>query len=270
MRYRVNDVCYNVERRGKGAPLVLLHGFTGSTASWNAHIPKFGAYVSCIAIDFLGHGQSDAPEDPARYSIENTAADLAAVLDELGVGRANVLGYSMGGRVALYFAYQYPQRVETLMLESASPGLQDAAERAQRAESDAKLAERIEREGVKSFVEYWANIPLFASQARLDEGVRERLKRQRLKNDARGLANSLRGLSVGVQPSLWEELPKIGTPTRLIAGALDAKFVTIAEAMAREMPNAELKIVPEAGHTVQLEQPAVYDVLVLELLKTRD
>jgi 2-succinyl-6-hydroxy-2,4-cyclohexadiene-1-carboxylate synthase len=267
MRYRVNEVCYNVERTGNGAPLVLLHGFTGSAASWDAHVPKFAARVSCIAVDFLGHGQSDAPDDPMRYSIENTAADLAALVDGLGIARAHVLGYSMGGRAALYFASKYPERVERLILESASPGLEDAAERAQRAASDADLADRIEREGIERFVEYWTNIPLFASQARLDEGARERLKEQRLKNQPQGLANSLRGLGVGVQLSLWDALASISMPTLLIAGALDVKFVLIAERMCRAMPRAQLQIVPDAGHVVHIEQPLMYDALVLEFLE---
>jgi 2-succinyl-6-hydroxy-2,4-cyclohexadiene-1-carboxylate synthase len=270
MRLRVNNVCYNIERAGVGAPLVLLHGFTGSAASWTPHISGFSPHLSTIAVDLLGHGESDAPVEPSRYSIENSARDLAAILDELGIQRAHVLGYSMGGRVALFFAYKYPQRVNHLLLESASPGIQNPGERAQRAASDVELAGRIEREGIEPFVEHWTNLPLFASQEHLAPPVREQLKQQRLRNKPLGLANSLRGLSVGVQPSLWDELPTLSAPSLLIAGALDAKYTEIAHSMAHVMPDARVQVVADAGHTVHLERPEQYNALVLEFLKPKN
>ncbi len=266
MRLLVRDVYYNIARAGEGAPLVLLHGFTGSVASWQSHIPIFANHFSILALDFLGHGKSDAPTEPTRYRIECCVADLVEILDQLEIGRAHVLGYSMGGRVALHFAHAYPGRIEKLILESASPGIENETERAARTVSDARRAEKIEREGVEKFVEEWANLPLFATQARLPETVRENLKQQRLQNRADGLANSLRGLSVGAQASLWDQLPNIRVPTLLLAGQLDPKFSAIAQRMADAMPNARLEIVHEAGHTVHLEQPARFDELVLNFL----
>lgn len=266
MRVVVNDAGYNVECAGQGEPLLLLHGFTGSAANWTSHAATFGEF-STVAVDFPGHGKSDAPDDAARYRMEPTVTDLAAILDELKIAQANVLGYSMGGRVALYFAYAYPERVKRLILESASPGLVSSPERTQRAASDAALAEEIERDGVEQFVEYWTNIPLFETQNSLPEPVRTQSKQQRLQNNAQGLANSLRGLSVGVQPSLWMHLAEIQTPTLLVTGELDANFTSIGQHMATTMPHARLEIVRGAGHTVHLEQPQVFDSLVLEFIK---
>ncbi len=267
MRLKIHGVEYNIERAGQGEPLVLLHGFTGSIENWREQISVFENHFSIVAIDFLGHGKSDAPRDALRYRMEWCVADLREILDELEIASADLLGYSMGGRVALHFANAYPERVKKLILESASPGLKDAAERNARAASDAELAEKIEREGIEKFVEAWTNLPLFATQARLPQDVRERLKQQRLQNNAQGLANSLRGLSVGVQASLWNVLPSVRIPTLLIAGQLDEKFSEIAHEMANAMPNSELKMVEDAGHTVHLEQREMFDHIVLEFLK---
>lgn len=273
MHLKIHGVQYNVERAGQGDALVLLHGFTGSAENWRAHISVFEKYFSVVALDFLGHGKSESPSAPLRYRMEWRVADLREILDELEIAAANLLGYSMGGRVALHFANAYPERVTSLILSSASPGIQDSNERQARAASDAELAEKIEREGIENFIEYWTNLPLFATQTRLPESAREKLKQQRLQNNALGLANSLRGLSVGVQAPLWDALPSIRIPTLLIAGQLDEKFSNIARAMANAMPNAELKIVADAGHAIHLEQPEMFDEIVLEYFKrleTRD
>src|SRR5205807_809180 len=109
----------------------------------------------------------------------------------------------------------------------ASPGLASATEREQRRQSDSALAERIEREGVKAFIDYWEQIPLFASQNSLPREKREALREQRLNNRARGLANSLRGVGTGAQPALHARLPELNLPALLIAGELDTKFCQI-------------------------------------------
>lgn len=266
MRVNINDVCYNLERAGHGVPVLLLHGFTGSAASRHAHQQELEKDFDTLAIDFLGHGNSDSPTDTARYSMEWTLCDLEAILDRLEIARANVLGYSMGGRVALQFAHAHPERVSALILESASPGIADAAERAQRAASDMQLAETIERDGLETFVEYWTNLPLFASQARLPDAARARLKSRRLQNNPAGLANSLRGLSVGKQTSLWQQLKNIETRTLLIAGAFDQKYTTLAHRMGSALANARAEIVPNAGHAVHLEQPELFSHLVYNFL----
>ncbi len=266
MRLTTNGIALNVEIAGVGQPLVLLHGFTGQAANWRAQTATFAPHFQTLAIDLLGHGQSAWPTDPARYRMEHCVEDLLAVFDQLALARINVLGYSMGGRVALHFAMAHPERVSALILESASPGLADPQEREARIQSDEALADFIEREGLAAFVERWENLPLFASQARLPESARAELRTQRLHNNPRGLANSLRGLGAGVQSPLWESLPNLRAPTLLIAGELDSKFTAIARAMAQALPQSRLAIVPDAGHTIHLEQPATFDPLVLECL----
>ncbi|SRR5258707_3294613 len=258
-------VMQNGEMRNPRQTLVLLHGFTGSAANWATLLPRLAAPGRrLIALDLLGHGQADAPADPARYSLEHCQSDILALLHRLGVQsrEAMLLGYSMGGRIALYAAFSGFFR--GLILESASPGLTDTTEREQRRQSDNALAERIEYEGVEAFIDYWEKLPLFASQNNLPPETRAVLRTQRLNNRASGLANSLRGAGTGVQPALHARLPELKLPTLLLAGELDAKFCQIASQMARSLPQANLHIVPAAGHTIHLEQPALFAGFVNE------
>lgn len=237
-------------------PLLLLHGFTGSAASWAPVMGALAPAYFSVAVDLLGHGQTAAPADLERYAMSSSAADLAALIRAITTPPVNLLGYSMGGRLALYFALKYPHLVHKLILESASPGLATAAERQQRQQSDDQLADRIEREGVEAFVNFWEQLPLFASQKQLPPSVQARQRAQRLQNRPLGLANSLRGMGTGAQPPLWERLAELIMPTLLLAGELDTKFVAIAQAMAKSIPQAQMKLIANTGHTIHLEQTA--------------
>lgn len=246
--------------------VLLLHGFTGSGANWDdaaAFLRKEGYAV--LAPDLPGHG-ANLPTNPDDYTMEAAAGQLSARLDREAGGAVHLLGYSMGGRLALYFALRYPAQVRSLILESASPGLATATERAARQAGDDALAARIEREGIPAFVGYWESLPLWKSQARLPDSTRQRLRENRLGNDPTGLAHSLRGMGTGVQPSLWERLGELSLPVLLLAGEEDAKFVAIARQMAEQIPQARLVIVPDAGHTIHLEQPGAWQAALLGFL----
>ncbi len=268
VKLTIHDVQYNFEISGQGErPLLLLHGFTGSSQNWQTILPQLEPRFLSIAVDLLGHGRSAAPPRPARYLMEAAAADLIDLLDQLDIEQTSVLGYSMGGRLALYLASQYPQRCQALILESASPGLADKTARAERRQQDNALAQRIEAEGMESFVDYWESLPLWASQAQLSDESRARLRAQRLQNNPIGLANSLRGMGTGAQLSLWSRLPRLTMPVLLITGELDAKFVAINQEMAGHIPEARLAVVPEAGHAVHWERPLRYAELVRGFLE---
>lgn len=263
----IDDVAYHYEEAGCGPPLVLLHGFTGSSRNWALHLPHLASCFRTIAIDLLGHGRTTAPANPERYGMARSAADLEALLARIVAEPVTLLGYSMGGRLALYCALAYPERVRMLILESASPGLVDLEARRERVARDTALAQRIEAEGIEAFVRYWENIPLFARQQHLPIHVREELRQQRLHNRPHGLSNSLRGMGTGEQPSLWKQVHQIPMPVHLIVGMLDEKFVDINRRMAAQIPKAELVVVPEAGHTVHLEQPQRFRAIVLGLCR---
>jgi 2-succinyl-6-hydroxy-2,4-cyclohexadiene-1-carboxylate synthase len=260
----------HVVSSGEGLPLLLLHGFTGSSSTWDYFRSKLEQSFRVIAVDLPGHGQSSVPDDPHRYSLDRLSVDLARVLDELEIDRAAVFGYSMGGRAALRFALNEPTRLNALILESTTPGI-DEASRPKRAAADGLLADMIERDGVAAFVAKWERLPLWNTQARMPDAGRKALHDQRLANHPRGLANSLRGAGSATDPAVTGRLGEIKTPTLILTGELDTKYIEIGRVLESGIPNADMQIIPDAGHAIHLEQPdAVVDAIQGFLRKGRN
>ena len=234
------------------ADLVLLHGFTQTGRSWQPVRHALAARYRSLAPDLPGHG-AFAERRPASFA----ACD--AYLRALGGDSWTLVGYSMGGRVALHAALSLGGRVARLVLIGASPGLAGAAERAARAASDAALADRVEAIGLEAFVREWEAQPLLAGVPR---GVAELARADRLRNTAAGLAAALRGLGTGAMPPLWERLGELAVPVELVVGERDEKFRAVAARMVERLSDARVHVVPGAGHAVQLEAPAaVADVV---------
>ena len=269
MRLRANPSGhrYNVEVAGAGPALLLLHGFTGDGGAWHDFASDISGDFRVIRLDILGQGESDTPAQVASYAMSAVAADIIDLLNQLEITAAQLLGYSMGGRLALYLALHYPERFMSLMLESASPGLADSVERAERRRRDETLADKLEARGIDWFVDFWERLPLWASQANLPLTVLEAQRRQRLANDPRGLANSLRGMGAGAQPSLWQALSALTIPTLLLVGEYDDKFRRINQAMAEKIPKSRLVLIPSAGHNSHLENPAAFARAVRSFLQ---
>lgn len=244
----------------------LLHGFTGSASEWGEIVIEGlrAAGYRPVALDLPGHGERAGELEGDAYTLEAALASIhAAHADE-----SPVVGYSMGGRVALHLVNRYPGRVSKLVLESASPGLRSERERAKRRTADEELAGRIVRDGLDSFLEAWEALPIFATQAVLPAETRASVRDRRLKNDIGSLAAALRGLGTGTLPSLWERLPEIVVPTLVIVGELDPKFTEVGRRMVERMPGAYLEIVPRVGHNVHLEAPDVWCEVVSGFLAT--
>lgn len=232
---------------------MLAHGFTQTLASWAPLAGRLRRRWQLVRVDLPGHGGSGA-----------LRADLpaaAVLLGEAG-GPAAYAGYSLGGRVCLRLALDRPDLVRALVLIGASPGIEDAADRAARRAADEALARDLERDGVAAFLDRWLAGPLFATLPAEAAGRDERLA-----NTPEGLASALRRLGTGVQEPLWDRLATVAPPTLLVAGALDAKFAAIAGEMAAAIgPAARVVLVPGAGHAVHLERPAELAALVGEFL----
>ena len=256
----------NVLTAGSGPPLLLLHGFSGSARSWTRCLPAWAERHRVIAPDLLGHAGSDAPADPALYALERQAAGLHDLLALLEAVPATVIGYSMGARLALTLAVAYPADLAGLVLESPSAGIADPIDRAARRTADGRLADEIERDGVRVFVERWEAQPLFASHADLPAEVREAQRRERLRHGTTGLAASLRGAGQGAMTPLYDRLGAIGVPTLVIAGARDGAGLQRARAVAVGIPGARLGVIDGSGHTPHLEQPDRFMRLVDEAL----
>jgi 2-succinyl-6-hydroxy-2,4-cyclohexadiene-1-carboxylate synthase len=268
MNLAINGNTYHVDMEGEGFPLVLLHGFTGDSKTWNPFFKEWGKNRKVIVIDILGHGQSDSPKDFKRYEILSVAKDMKQILELLKIEKTDILGYSMGGRLALTFAIQYPLFVRKLVLESSSPGLITEQERANRRMQDRKLCALIQKNGIEKFVEYWENISLFASQRGLPIHKQEEIREQRLQNSVIGLCNSLIGMGTGAQPSWWSHLHKLEADTLLVTGGLDQKFCFIAEEMAKEIKNVEWVKVDGCGHANHVEEPEKFGIIVDRFLES--
>jgi len=239
---------------------VFLHGFAGSSRDWE----RFGEAVDRIglramAIDLPGHGDTESPADPSRFTVPETARDLNALLEMTGIADAHWVGYSMGGRVALYAAAKYPERTRSVLAESASPGIESEADRAARRASDEALAREIESRGIEWFAEHWGAQPLFATQAGLSERALASVREARLHNRPAGLAGSLRGAGQGAQPYLGPLLATLRCPTLFVTGSLDEKYGAMADAMAVAVPDGKRLTIPAAGHNVHLERPEAFE-----------
>ncbi|MCH7322491.1 2-succinyl-6-hydroxy-2,4-cyclohexadiene-1-carboxylate synthase [Solibacillus sp. MA9] len=267
-RYAVNGLDVFVEEvNPQGTKtLVLLHGFTGSTKTWQHVVQALPTSVRCIMVDLIGHGETSAPENIEAYSMAFQVDMLHGLFQQLNVQKFALLGYSMGGRVALSYAVKHPQNMEHLLLESASPGLVQAEERAARKQADDQLAEIILQKGIESFVDKWENIPLFASQKLLTNEVQQEIRTERLLQRAIGLANSLRGMGTGVMPNLWDDLATLPIAVTLFTGELDEKFVALNQKMQNSLIHAKHLTIPEVGHAIHVENPLKFATIVEEMI----
>lgn len=244
------------EKSGQGPPrLVLLHGFTGSRAAWSHLRSVLAPGIASVAVDLPGHGQSEPGALSGPEGFAQTLATLVGVLDELGAGAVDVLGYSLGARLALGLAIEWPGRVRRLILESGAAGLKRSRDRTMRRRRDEALAAEIELRGIEAFVDRWEALPLFAGVRRLAPEVVRSVRAARLECSEQGLASSLRSVGLGVQPDYWHLLPGLRTPTLLLTGRRDLKFTAIAKAMARELPMAWFRAFEGVWHAPHLEAP---------------
>ncbi|MEG3919505.1 2-succinyl-6-hydroxy-2,4-cyclohexadiene-1-carboxylate synthase [Microcoleus sp. POL10_C6] len=242
--------------------ILFLHGFTGSTQDFSRVIPLLSNSYCCLAVDLPGHGETRVIGDESCYNISNTAQALIHLLDDLQIDKCLLLGYSMGGRLALYMALHFPERFEKVVLESASPGLKTEKERSHRREADLPIAQKLENSNIKDFLFNWYDRPLFKSLKNSPNF--DKLIETRLANNPLELAKSLRNMGTGNQPSLWEKLAQNHIPLLLLAGAYDDKFTSINTEIASLCPAALLEIVPKAGHNIHFENIDTFVALVRE------
>lgn len=249
-----------------GVRLLALHGFsgTGHDFAWLRHTweacPQAPPAV-WYTPDLPGHGEAAVlPNSPGEEAFAATAAGCLDHADDAGTPQPPaplvLIGYSMGGRVALDLACRFPGRVDALVLVGASPGLASQAAREERVHADQELAAFIVAEGVDAFADRWEALPLLASQKRIAEPWGARIRTRRRQQRAEGLAWALAALGTGVMPPRHADLERLTLPTLLVTGAEDPKFERIARAMLASLPDARHVCVPGAGHCAHLEAPA--------------
>ena len=209
-----------------------------------------------LCLDAPGHGNNTN----GVRSLPQCADDIAA-----GMQPGILVGYSMGARMALHVALRHPTMVAQLVLISGTPGLVTEAERTARRKSDNDLAERIETIGLSAFLDEWLALPIFSG---LDEKTNQR--EDRLRNTAKGLADSLRCAGTGTQEPQWSNLQQLSMPVHLVVGEHDEKFTAIAEEMKPLISTSELTVVANAGHTVHLENPTATGQLLDSVILRND
>ena len=273
--HALNVCCPPATARPSAAPLILLHEFAQSSASWDAVARKLAATGRPIyALDLVGHGESERPADACAYALDAQGEALLSfarmVADREGA-RPAVLGYSMGGRVTLAALRRDPRAFAAVVLEAAGFGPATQAERDAATERDAACAARLRADGLEAFMDFWEQLPLFASQRDLPPDVRERLRAGRMANDAEALARTFEQAGQHVMPSRAETLETLDvlragdTPLLYLAGERDEKYRALA-AQAAEA-GATVRIIPGAGHNAHLEAPATFAKEVASFLR---
>lgn len=244
------------------APTVLfLHGFMGSRSDWVAVTETLARKHRCVAVDLPGHGETGDPGNDARSATEHCTeplwtpdgcvAALAGLLAAAGGG--SVVGYSLGGRLALQLAVEHPDLVSRAVIVSASPGIADEPARRARRSEDEHRARTLETQGLELFLDDWYRQPLFAP-LREHPGYPAVLERRR-RNDPRLLARSLRTMGTGRQRSLWGDLAGLRTPMLFLAGERDAKFTALALDAVALCRQAEAVVLRGRGHALVEEDP---------------
>ncbi|MCB7036576.1 alpha/beta fold hydrolase [Eggerthella sinensis] len=250
-------------------PLILLHGFSQSAASWDDVAVQLGATRPVYALDLVGHGASDRPDNPEAYALDAQGAALCAFAHHVAAvenAHPAVLGYSMGGRVTLSALSGDPHAFSAVILEAAGLGPASPADRAAAAERDARCAARLRVDGLAAFMDVWEQLPLFATQRTLPADVRERLHAARMANDAEALARTFEHAGQHVMPDRAANLATLAAlasshaqplPLLYLAGEHDQKYRAQAHDFAAAT-HAATCIVPGAGHNTHLEAPAAF------------
>jgi 2-succinyl-6-hydroxy-2,4-cyclohexadiene-1-carboxylate synthase len=231
--------------------VVLLHGFSGTHRAWDGVVARLDPerYLP-VAVDLPGHGAAAYVRgaDGRAITFDSCVEHVLAH----GPERFALVGYSLGGRIALHVALVAPERLSRLVLVSTSAGIEDPDERARRRLSDERLAEELESAPFEDFIERWRAQPLFADEPP-EAGSLARDDQRRNRPDA--LAAALRGIGSGEMTPLWDRLAELPIPVTVLVGARDEKYQRLGQRMVELLPDARLVLAP-GGHGLPLENPA--------------
>jgi 2-succinyl-6-hydroxy-2,4-cyclohexadiene-1-carboxylate synthase len=254
IKLRGIEYYYKIHQEYKDLPyLILLHGFLGSSESYEDHIPSLSSFCNPITVDLLGHGKTEGSEMHYRFAAKEQTADLVKLISEQIQYPVFLYGYSMGGRLALQIALNRPDLFLGLILESTTFGIEKEQERQARQALDAQRADSI-LGNYDQFIDEWKKLPIFKSPQLTDVQFSKIEKIQRAQNPL-WISNSLLGFGTGSMPCFKGHLNKIKIPVQLIAGAKDQKFINIMNAMQNRIEGSSLEVFENANHRVHLDQP---------------
>ncbi|GAB6182050.1 2-succinyl-6-hydroxy-2,4-cyclohexadiene-1-carboxy late synthase [Desulfotomaculum defluvii] len=259
----IKDIKYNIQVKGKGKPIVCLHGFSENLSTWD--FLELEGY-QLILVDLIGHGESDKPHQSKCYRLRVILRHLNKLIYQLDIKKYSILGYSMGGRIALAYALVYPNEVEKLILESASYGECGLLNRLKRRKNDLKLAKGIREKGIEWFNEYWSNLSIFVSQKRLPKSVLNEISKRRLGNVAHALSNTLLCTGQGKFPCLKNKIVYLSKPILYISGQYDKKYQQIGNDFAKLGSNVKHVSIRGCGHNTHIEDPNTFKNVLSEFL----
>ena len=248
------------EEAGAGTPVVFVHEFAGDYRSWEPQLRYFSRRYRCIAYNARGYPPSEVPEDWQRYSQARARDDIRAVLDALGIQRAHVVGLSMGAFAALHFALSYSNRSISVVVAGGGYGSHPAQYRKFQEDSKANAA-FIQREGMEKFAATYGHGPTRVQFQNKDpRGFAEYIE-QLAGHSALGSANTLLGAQAR-RPSLYDltdEMARIDVPVLVMAGDEEEPCLEVCLLMKRAIPGAGLVVLPQSGHAINLEEPALFN-----------
>jgi pimeloyl-ACP methyl ester carboxylesterase len=255
------------EETGTGRPVIFVHEFAGDLRSWEPQMRHFGQRYRCIAFNARGYPPSDVPKNPASYSQTLAAGDIKAVLDHLAIDRGHIAGLSMGGFATLHFGFRHPDRALSLCVAGCGYGAEPAQRARFRAEAEA-IAGFIESEKMPAFAEKYAYGPTRVQFENKDPRGFAEFKQQLAEHSKLGARNT----QLGVQrhrPSLYDlvdDMKKLTVPTLVLTGDEDWPCLQPGLLMKQNIPTAALSVMPNCGHTINIEDPDQFNRIVSDFL----
>jgi pimeloyl-ACP methyl ester carboxylesterase len=255
------------EEVGTGVPIIFVHEFAGDHRSWELQMRHFGRRYRCITYNARGYPSSDVPDSVESYSQDRARDDIRAVLDALSIENAHIVGLSMGGFAALHFGFSYPKRARSLVVGGCGYGA-SADKRAQFAEETEAAARRFEEVGMSKAAMGYALAPSRVQFQNKDPRGWQEFADQLAGNSSRGAALTMRGVQKR-RPSLFDLVDRMKTitvPTLIMTGDEDWPCLEPALLMKRTIPTAGLVVMPNTGHTINLEEPGAFNQHVADFL----
>ena len=258
---RTDDgVALYYEETGSGEPILFIHEFAGDYRAWEPQVRHFGHSYRCVAYNARGYPPSDVPEDPESYSQDRARLDALAILDHLRIERAHIVGLSMGGFAALHFGLHHQDRALSLVVAGCGYGAERDRREQFRAETD-NIARFIESASVAAFADRYALGPTRVQFQNKDPRGWAEFRDQLAEHSLRGAANTMRGIQ-GRRPSIYDledGMREIRVPTLVLTGDEDDPCLTPNVFMKRTIPAAALITLPNSGHTINIEEPQLFN-----------
>jgi pimeloyl-ACP methyl ester carboxylesterase len=260
--FSTNGLELHYEVAGEGFPVVFSHEFGGDHRSWDPQVKFFTRFYSCITYNHRGFPPSSVPDDPEAYSQDLLIADLHALLGHLGIEQAHLVGLSLGANVVLNFALRHPEMCRSIVVAGCGSGSTDRESFERRMDESARV---IASRGMGEFAASYSLSPNRLTFRRKDPKGWAEFQAQLAEHSALGSVLTMRGVMLRRPTifSLKEQLNRLRVPALLIVGDEDDACVEPGLFMKREIPGAGILLLPNSGHTINLEEPALFNQAVL-------